>query len=217
MKKFTKFALLALLVLPLQFAKSQVVINEVYGGGGNTSAPFNQDFVELFNLGPAAVDVSGFVVQYGSATGSTFTTIATLPANTTIAAGSFFTISAGPVGAIGAALPGVDFTGSTGTNFSATAGKVQFLNVSMAIVDFVGYGTTANAFEGLGPAPAPSNTTSAQRAIDGIDTNNNNVDFLSRLPTPDMTNALIPEPSVYMLLGVGLLICGQRFLRRKSA
>ena len=27
----------------------------------------------------------------------------------------------------------------------------------------------------------------------------------------------VPEPSVYMLLGVGLLICGQRFLRRKSA
>ena len=28
---------------------------------------------------------------------------------------------------------------------------------------------------------------------------------------------LVPEPSVYMLLGVGLLLCGQRFLRRKAA
>lgn len=27
----------------------------------------------------------------------------------------------------------------------------------------------------------------------------------------------VPEPSVYMLLGVGLLFCGQRFIRRKSA
>lgn len=27
----------------------------------------------------------------------------------------------------------------------------------------------------------------------------------------------IPEPSVYMLLGVGILLCGQRFSRRKSA
>ena len=27
----------------------------------------------------------------------------------------------------------------------------------------------------------------------------------------------IPEPSAYMLLGVGLLLCGQRFLRRKAA
>ncbi len=27
----------------------------------------------------------------------------------------------------------------------------------------------------------------------------------------------VPEPSVYMLLGVGILLCGQRFLRRKRA
>jgi hypothetical protein len=27
----------------------------------------------------------------------------------------------------------------------------------------------------------------------------------------------VPEPSVYMLLGVGILFCGQRFLRRKLA
>ncbi|MEO7167657.1 MAG: PEP-CTERM sorting domain-containing protein [Chthoniobacterales bacterium] len=27
----------------------------------------------------------------------------------------------------------------------------------------------------------------------------------------------IPEPSIYMLLGVGLLFCGQRFLRRRRA
>ncbi len=27
----------------------------------------------------------------------------------------------------------------------------------------------------------------------------------------------VPEPTVYMLLGVGILLCGQRFLRRKSA
>ena len=26
--------------------------------------------------------------------------------------------------------------------------------------------------------------------------------------------AVVPEPSVYMLLGAGLLFCGQRFLRR---
>ncbi len=28
---------------------------------------------------------------------------------------------------------------------------------------------------------------------------------------------VVPEPSVYMLLGVGILLCGQRFFRRKSA
>jgi hypothetical protein len=29
--------------------------------------------------------------------------------------------------------------------------------------------------------------------------------------------ANLPEPGIYMLLGVGILLCGQRFLRRKSA
>jgi len=32
-----------------------------------------------------------------------------------------------------------------------------------------------------------------------------------------ITAAAIPEPSVYMLLGVGLLFCGQRYLRSRRA
>ncbi len=33
----------------------------------------------------------------------------------------------------------------------------------------------------------------------------------------DFTLGSVPEPSVYVLLGVGLLFCGQRFLRRRRA
>ena len=33
----------------------------------------------------------------------------------------------------------------------------------------------------------------------------------------NFTFQVVPEPSLYMLLGVGLLFCGQRFLRRKHA
>jgi PEP-CTERM motif len=33
----------------------------------------------------------------------------------------------------------------------------------------------------------------------------------------NFTFSAAPEPSVYMLLGVGILLCGQRFLRRKSS
>jgi hypothetical protein len=32
-----------------------------------------------------------------------------------------------------------------------------------------------------------------------------------------ITAAPVPEPSVYMLLGVGILLCGQRFLRRRNS
>lgn len=38
-----------------------------------------------------------------------------------------------------------------------------------------------------------------------------------RLDDINFEYTLVPEPSVYMLLGVGLLLCGQRFLRRRRA
>ena len=36
-------------------ANAQVVVSQVYGGGGNTGAPYNRDYVELFNRGSASV------------------------------------------------------------------------------------------------------------------------------------------------------------------
>src|SRR5690349_17875690 len=47
-----------------------IVISQVYGGGGNSGATYTNDFIELFNPGTTAVDVSGWSVQYASATGS---------------------------------------------------------------------------------------------------------------------------------------------------
>ena len=50
---------------------SNVVITEVYGGGGNSGAPFNKDFVELYNRASTPVDLTGWSVQYSSAAGTT--------------------------------------------------------------------------------------------------------------------------------------------------
>ena len=47
-----------------------VVISQVYGGGGNNSATFTHDFVELFNRGSTPVSLNGWSVQYASATGT---------------------------------------------------------------------------------------------------------------------------------------------------
>jgi predicted extracellular nuclease len=49
---------------PAQAASTNVVISEVYGGGGNSGATWTNGFVELYNRSDAAVDVSGWVVQY---------------------------------------------------------------------------------------------------------------------------------------------------------
>lgn len=213
MSSFKKFLLLALLAVPLQFGRADVVINEIYGGGGNTGAPFNQDFVELFNNGVAAVNIGGWVLQYAPAASGSFATFATVPALTMLAPGSSYLVSVGSVGGTGAALPTPNLIGSTGTNLAAGAGRVQMLNVSLAIVDLVGYGSTALSFEGLGPAPGPTgNTTSISRLL-GVDTNNNNLDFTVGAPSP---TAMVPEPATYMLLGVGLLLCAQQFRRRTA-
>ncbi|HVK22665.1 MAG TPA: hypothetical protein VM677_14995, partial [Actinokineospora sp.] len=96
-------------------------------------------------------------------------------------------------GSSGVALPTPQATGTT--NISATTGKVALVTTTSALTcgsncdtaagvrDFVGYGTSANDFEGT-RAPAPSNTTSVARANPATDTDNNGVDFVVGAPTP---------------------------------
>ncbi len=49
---------------------ADVVISQVYGGGGNAGAQFQSDFIELFNRGVTPVNLSGWSVQYQSAAGT---------------------------------------------------------------------------------------------------------------------------------------------------
>jgi len=173
-----------------------VVIAEIYGGGGNTGATLTNDFIELQNRGAAPVDVSGWTIQYASATGTSWALTALAGV---IAPGSRYLVqlAAGNGGAT--ALPTPDVTGTTA--LSGTAGKVALATNATACTgtscaanaglrDLVGFGTTANGFEGAGSAPAPSNTTSTARA--GGDTDNNAADFAAGLPTPENRAASAP-------------------------
>ena len=47
-----------------------VVISQVYGGGGNAGATYTHDFIELYNRGSSTVAIDGWSVQYASATGN---------------------------------------------------------------------------------------------------------------------------------------------------
>ncbi len=47
-----------------------VVISQVFGGGGNTDAPLTHDFIELYNRGDVPISLSGWSLQYASATGT---------------------------------------------------------------------------------------------------------------------------------------------------
>jgi predicted extracellular nuclease len=174
---------------PAGAASPDLVIGQVYGGGGNTGAPYANDFVELRNPGAAAVDVTGWTVQYASAAGSTWQV--TVLSGSVPAGGAYLVAEAAGTGGAGAPLPAPDVTGSI--PMSATSGKVALVTSSTplacatgctavaAVRDLVGYGT-ASDYEGA-PVPALSNTTAAIRTA-GPDTDVNSADFTVGAPAP---------------------------------
>lgn len=171
-------------------APGSVVISQIFGGGGNSGAPFQNDFVELFNRSTAPVSLSGYSIQYISATGSSTWSKTDLAG--TISPGQYFLIQLAG-GSTGAPLPAPDASGAL--NLAATAGKVALVNSTAtlsgacpsnsSITDLAGYGATASCFEGSGPAPAPSATRAVIRAADGCtDTDDNQSDFSAVVPAP---------------------------------
>lgn len=168
------------------FTPGDIVMSQIFGGGGNSGAPFKNDYVELHNNTAQSITLFGWSVQYASATGA-LTNIATIPTATIPSGGYYLIQQAG--GATGANLPTPDATGAL--NFSATNGKVALVagitgvsgSTSTLLSDFVGFGT-ANDFE-TAAAAAGSNTTSLLRLSQGTaDTNNNGADFITGTPAP---------------------------------
>jgi uncharacterized protein (TIGR03437 family) len=179
-----------------------VVVSQIYGGGGNASATYNADFVELFNRSNSALDVTNWSIQYQSAattSGALWAVNRVCPTGTcSIAAGHYYLVKFGSGGTTGAAFIS-DATPSSATNIAAGAGKIALVNnltaltggsgsgcpspfPAISIIDFVGYGTGAGiCFEGASAASGPANnTTSISRKSNGCqDTNSNSADFNS--------------------------------------
>ena len=190
----------ALAGAPASAASPDVAISQVYGGGGNSGATYTNDFIELRNTSSAAVDLTGWSVQYASAAGTSYQLTALAGS---IPAGGFYLVqeSAGAGGST--PLPTPDATGSIA--LSGTSGKVALVTTATALTcgadcdtaagvkDFVGYGT-ANDFE-TAAAPGLSNTTAAVRAA-GPDTDSNAADFTAAAPTPRNTagGGTVPPP-----------------------
>jgi len=191
------------LVSPAGAASPNVVISQLYGGGGNTGAQYTNDFIELFNLGSAPVDLSTWSLQYASATGTgNFGANSAMitPLTGTLQPGQYQLVEEAG-GANGAPLPTPKTTDATPIAMAAGGGKVALVNTQTPlgcnggstacppdalaqIVDLVGY-DGANFFEGSGAAPTLSNTTAAFRASAGCqDTDDNAADFTADAPAP---------------------------------
>lgn len=168
----------------------RLVISQVYGGGGNTGAPYSNDFVELFNAGRAPVSLKGASIQYAAAAGTfSATGVFALP-DASVAPGAYYLVQLAKGAGTFAAMPTPDATGTLA--LGATSGKVALSSGTIpvsgkadaSLLDFVGFGT-ANEFEGAGPTPALGNALAALRAAGGCtDSGNNAADFTAVTPTP---------------------------------
>ena len=183
-----------LVVPPARAASPDMVVSQVFGGGGNTNAAYTNDFVELFNRGTATVDLSSWSIQYATGSGTTWQVT---PLSGSVPAGGHYLIQLASAAAIGAPLPTPDAIGTS--NLAVSGGKIALARATTAltcgaaagscsadplVVDLVGYGS-ASDYEGGGAAPAISNTTAAVRAGDGCsDTDANSSDFSSGAPNP---------------------------------
>lgn len=178
-------------------SQAQVVISQVYGGGGNTGATYKNDFIELFNRGGAGVNLAGWSVQYGPSTGNTWQK--TDLTNITLAPGQYYLIQEAPGAGGTTNLPTADASGTIA--MAAGAAKVVLISnntliasgvtcpTGAAVLDIAGYGTGTNCSE-TSPTVTLTNTTAAIRAGGGCtDTNNNSADFAAAAPNPRNTGA----------------------------
>ncbi|MFP3591419.1 lamin tail domain-containing protein [Chryseobacterium sp. SIMBA_038] len=189
------------------FSNAQIVINEIYTGGGILGAAITNDFIELKNIGSTTASLNGATLQYGSATGG-FTQYYNIPP-ISLGSGQTYLIQQGGDG-LGGIINLINpnlivnvvlgFDGSVnvgvGVGLALTSGKVALASNSTQVtgptatnvLDFVGYGL-ANQYEGSAAAPSPTILNSISRTAG--DTNSNFVDFTATLPNPQSSSGTL--------------------------
>ncbi|MFG1925751.1 lamin tail domain-containing protein [Cryptosporangium sp. NPDC048952] len=147
---------------------ADLVISQIYGGGGEPGSIWTADFIELTNRGDEPVNLRGWSVQYAPPRERGW---GVTELSGSIPAGGRYLIAqaGGPNGTTH--LPTADITGTL--DLGSTTGKVALVHAVEplhcvascttveGVRDFVGYGNADDA-EGR-PAPALSNTTSIVR------------------------------------------------------
>jgi hypothetical protein len=101
-------------------------ISQVYGGGNNAGAAYQNDFVEIFNRGTTTVDfaLTPYSVQYAGV-GSNFGSNKTNLTTGSLAPGKYFLVQESGGTTNGVPLPIADATGSI--NLGSTSGKVALV------------------------------------------------------------------------------------------
>ncbi|ERS50814.1 MULTISPECIES: ExeM/NucH family extracellular endonuclease [unclassified Corynebacterium] len=150
-------------------------------------ASFSNDFIELYNPTDAAIDLTGWSVEYFASNGSSGGKI-TLSG--TIAPHGYYLVQGAAGNGQAQALPTPDAQGKV--NMSGTKGSVQLADATGNTIDLVGYGAASKS-EGAATGSL-SNDTSASRNAAGADTDDNSADFTIGAPSPTNSGNESPAP-----------------------
>jgi hypothetical protein len=174
-----------------------VVISQVYGGGGNSGATYTHDFIELKNNSPFPVNLAGFTLELvnGNAGGAVIYGSYDLP-DIELSAGGYFVVCAN---AATVANCDLDVTPDTNLiqNGAPDAVGLRYNGVLMDAVSYEGdTGAPYTEGSGVGLEDRAVGDMSISRCPDGVDTDQNNVDFREVPITPGAENACEQAPAV---------------------
>lgn len=183
-----------------------VVINEVMSNPPGADAGF--EWVELYNPGTQAIDLSGWGIAAGT---SSYSTSGAIPVGTFIGPGQFLVVAQSDQ------VVGWDVVapGFTLGNASSNADAVQLRDASACPMDTVVYGpdNTDGWLDDLGdlavPTPTPPEGKTLSRFPDGVDTQNAAADFGVTDPTPGAANlggGVVPTNCTLAADAVGVVI-----------
>lgn len=162
----------------------RVKVNEVSTAGATSAT---DEYIELFNPCATAIDLTGSLLVYRSATNATAndsSVIAKLSGS--IAPNGYFLVANSSYS--GGATPDLmPFSVATG-RLSPTGGAVGLRDPLGALVDSVGWGTANNQFVEAASAVAPAGGNSIGRQPNGHDSDDNRTDFAEGPRTPRAIN-----------------------------
>ncbi len=193
-------------IISLVCTKAQIVISEIYGGGGSPNLALSNDYIMLKNIGTEAASLNGTTVQYGPADGN-FTQYHILP-NITLNPGQSYLVQEGVNVSGRVDLPAPDFiadevayfngaqNSSGGIDLDNRAGKIALVKGAMQvrdyqnndIIDLASYGTT-NAV----PVFASAANTAFKRVFENT---GNNVEFVTAPAYPMNSSAGIAAVAI---------------------
>lgn len=179
---------------------SQVLISQIYAGGGSGSALYDYDYIELHNMGNASVDISAYTFAYGSKTSPLPTKGAyAFIGSISIPAGGYYLVKCNNNAGSSPqySIPTPDITIFTsGFNLGADNGKVRMFadgTAGATVIDEVAWGTgTVNGTYGS-PIGAFSKLKVGVRKLKGnLDTKSNNDDFTAETFATPRTSSSLP-------------------------